>query len=132
MSSTDVTVYPWPANKASAASTIRRRRRSTLASRRSWAEGTAIDLPGCQRPRDDQALDLAGAFEEGVDLGGAMPLLDREVADVAVAAADLDRLIGDLDRDLARLELRHRAFGLGELSTVAAFPESPPDQSPCG
>src|SRR2546425_466814 len=115
MSSTDVTVYPWPANKASAASTIRRRRRSTLASRRSWAEGTAIDLPGRQRPRDDQALDLAGAFEKGVDLGVAVPFLDREVADVAVAAADLDRLLGDFDRHLAGLQLGHRALRLGEL-----------------
>src|SRR5438445_10922909 len=100
MSSTDVTVYPWPANKASAASTIRRRRRSTLASRRSWAEGTAIDLPGCQRPRDDQALDLAGAFEEGVDLGGGRIIKDREVADVGVAAADLDRLRGHIHEHL--------------------------------
>src|SRR5438552_11776549 len=131
MSSTDVTVYPWPANKASAASTIRRRRRSTLASRRSWAEGTAIDLPGCERPRDDQALDLAGAFEKGVDLGVAVPFLDGEVADVAVAAADLDRLLGDLDRHLAGLELRHRALGLVELAIVPVFPQGPSAQRPC-
>src|SRR5438552_6115136 len=132
MSSTDVTVYPWPANKARAASTIRRRRRSTLASRRSWAEGTAIDLPGCERPRDDQALDLAGAFEKGVDLGVAVPFLDREVADVAVAPADLDRLLGDLDRHLAGLQLGHRALRLGELAAIAALPQRPPDQGPRG
>src|SRR5439155_25026067 len=128
-SSTEVTVEPRLANRGSAASTIRLRRLSTLASRRSWVDGTAIDLAGRECPRDDQALDLAGAFEEGVDLGVAMPLLEKEVADVAVAAADVDRLIGDLDRDLARLELRHRAFGLGELATIPGFLESPPEQS---
>src|SRR3989442_4091524 len=132
MSSTDVTVYPWPANKASAASTIRRRRRSTRASRRSWAEGTAIDLAGCERPRDDQALDLAGAFEEGVDLGVAVPFPAREVAAVAVAAADLDRLLGDLDRHLAGLQLGHGAVRLGELAAIAALPQRPPDQGARG
>src|SRR5207247_2610221 len=99
---------------------------------RSWAAGTAMALAGRQRPRDDQALDLARAFEQGVDLGVAVPLLDREVADVAIAAADLDRLLGHLDRHLARLELGHRALGMLELAAVAAFPQRPPDQRPRG
>src|SRR5207253_10473714 len=85
-----------------------------------------------ERPRDDQALDLARAFEEGVDLGVAVPLLDREVPDVAVAPADLYRLLGHLDRHLAGLQLRHRPFGLGELAAVAAFPPCAPDQGPGG
>src|SRR3981081_2220592 len=81
-----------------------------------------------QGPGDDQPLDLARAFKQRVDLGVAVPLLDREVADVSIAAADLDRLLGHLDRDLAGLQLGHRALGLLELSTVAAFPQRAPDQ----
>src|SRR6266581_9124521 len=38
---------------------------------------------------DHQALNLTGALKEAVDLGVAVPLLDGEVADVAVAAEDL-------------------------------------------
>src|SRR5213593_2132865 len=131
MSSTEVTVKPPLANSASAASAIRRRRFSIRATRRSCADGSAtaaLPLAGRQRPRDDQALDLAGAFEERVDLGVAVPLLDREVADVAVAAADLDRLLGDLDRHLAGLQLRHRALRLLELAAVTALPQRPPYQ----
>src|SRR5438309_6396170 len=100
MASTEGTVEPRSANRARVASTIRRRRRSILASRRSWAAGTA-NLARCQRAGDDQALDLARAFEQRVDVGVAMPLPYREVADVAVAAADLARFLGHLHRDLA-------------------------------
>src|SRR6202162_4215634 len=85
-----------------------------------------------KRPRDDDPLNLARAFEQGVDLGVAVPLLDREVADVAVAPADLDRLLGDLDGDLAGLELRHRTLGLLELAAVATFPQRAPDERASG
>src|SRR2546430_11629701 len=51
---------------------------------------------------------------------------------MAVAAADLDRLLGDLDRDLAGLQLGHRALSLGELASVPPFPQRPPDQGPSG
>src|SRR5437667_9830823 len=131
MSSTEVPVKPPRANSASAASAIRRRRFSIRASRRSCADGsatTALPLAGRQRPRDDQALDLAGAFEERVDLGVAVPLLDREVADVAVAAADLDRLLGHLHGDLAGLQLGHRSFRLLELASAASLPQGAPDE----
>src|SRR6185437_17181514 len=115
---------------------MRCRRFSIRASRRSRraavvAATLALRVPG-QRPRDDQALDLARALEQGVDLGVAVPLLDREVADVAVAAADLDRLLGDLDRDLAGLQLGHRALGLLELAAIAALPQRPPDEGARG
>src|SRR4026207_1328284 len=60
--------------------------------------------------RDDQALDLTGALEDGVDLGVAVPALDWMIADVARAAEDLDRLLGDRDGDLTGLELRRRAL----------------------
>src|SRR5712691_8438095 len=120
----------------SAAWVSRARRCSRRASRGSTAPdsatGAACDLVVGERSRDDEPLDLARTFEQRVDLGVAMPLLDREVPDVAVPAADLDRLLGDLDRDLAGLQLRHRALGLLELAAVPTFPERPPDERPRG
>ena len=61
-----------------------------------------------------------------------MPLLDREVADVAVATEDLDGLLGDPDRDLARLELAHRALAVLELLLRRAHPRRPPHEQPGG
>src|SRR5215472_3704823 len=61
-----------------------------------------------------------------------MPLLDGEVTDVAVATADLNGFLRDLDRDLAGLKLRHRTLGLFEFATVAAFPQRAPDQAASG
>src|SRR5918996_4034904 len=70
-----------------------------------------------ERARDDQSLDLARSLEQRVDLRVPVPLLDREVLDVAVTAEDLDRLLGHADRDLAGLELRHRTLGVLERLT---------------
>src|SRR5438093_1016694 len=70
-------------------------------------------------PRDHDALDLGGPLEDRVDLGVPVPLLHREVLDVAVAAEDLDGLLGHRHRGLARLQLRHRAFGVIEGDVVA-------------
>src|SRR5258706_1891136 len=120
----------------SAACIKRARRSCRRASRGSTAtdsaRSTACDLVVGDRSRDDEPLDLARTFEERVDLRVAVPLLDREVPDVAVAAADLDSLLRDLDRDLAGLQLRHLALGLLELATVATFPQRPPDEHPRG
>src|SRR5207237_6066114 len=77
---------------------------------------------------DDKPLDLRGPLEDGVDLRVPVPLLDRELTDVAVAAADLDRLVRHLDGDLPRLELGHRTLRHRKAAGVAALPESPPDQ----
>src|SRR4051812_43875381 len=48
---------------------------------------------GAQGPADDEALDLARAFEDRVELGVAVPLLDGEVLDVPPAAQRLDGLL---------------------------------------
>src|SRR2546426_12149396 len=133
MSSPEVSWWPRGANIASAACVRRARRCRRRASRGSAGPGAAIaTLIAGERSRDDEPLDLARALEQGVDLGVAGPLLDRGGADVAVPSADLDRLLGDLGRDSPRLQLRHRAFGLLELTAAAAFPQRPPDEGAGG
>src|SRR5260370_3918039 len=111
---------------------VRRARRCRRRASRGSRTSVAVALVVGDRSRDDEPLDLAGTFEERVDLGVAVPFLDREVPDVAVPATDLDRLLRDLDRDLAGLQLRHRALSLLELATIATFPQRPPDERPRG
>src|SRR5579871_1525316 len=91
--------------------------------------GSSDRLAG-DRARDDQPLDLAGAFEDGVDLAVPVPALDRMLPAVSGAAEDLHRLLGHRDRDLSGLQLRHRALPRGEGALVAAHPRGPPDQHP--
>jgi NAD(P)-dependent dehydrogenase (short-subunit alcohol dehydrogenase family) len=55
---------------------------------------------GAQRAADHEPLDLAGAFEDRVELRVAVPLLDREVLDVAPSPERLDRLLACADGDL--------------------------------
>src|ERR1700732_1680984 len=63
-------------------------------------------------PSDDQPLDLRGPLEDGVDLRVPVPALDRVVADVAVAAEDLNGLLGDPHGVLAGVELGHGALAV--------------------
>src|SRR6266849_2374600 len=114
---------------------MRARRCRRRASRGSTAPAEApraaallLTLVARERLRDHEPLDLARALEQRVDLGVPVPLLDREVPDVSVAATDLDRLLGDFDCHLARLQLRHRALGPLELTAVAALPQRSPDE----
>src|SRR5262249_61373296 len=81
---------------------------------------------------DDEALDLGGALEERVDLRVAVPLLHREVPDVAVATEDLDRLLGDPDGDLTRLQLAHRALAVLKRLLGRTHPRRPPDEQAGG
>src|SRR5215218_10871682 len=69
------------------------------------------DLHARDRARDHEPLDLRGALEDRVDLRVAVHPLHRELPRVAVAAQDLYGPLGHQDRDLARLELRHRDLG---------------------
>ena len=96
------------------------------------SRSASADLHPRDRPGDDQPLDLRGALEDRVDLGVAVPALDRELARVAVAAEDLDRALGRPHRDLAGLELAHRALGVVEAVVVAAHPGRAPDEQPRG
>src|SRR6185436_44387 len=58
--------------------------------------------------REDQSLDLARSLTDLQDLRVAVEAAHRRFVDVAVAAVDLHRFAGGGDRDLARVELRHR------------------------
>src|SRR4051794_28065169 len=94
--------------------------------------GGSDDLVAGDRAADDQPLNLRGALEDRVDLGVAVHALDRELARVAVAPEDLDRPLSRPDRDLAGLELAHRALGGLELAAGAAHPRRAPDQQTGG
>ena len=60
------------------------------------AEGA--DARGAERPRDHEALDLVGALADREDLRVAVEAADGVLLDVAVAAVDLDGLVGGLER----------------------------------
>src|SRR3954451_23163028 len=94
--------------------------------------GGSDDLVAGDRAADDQSLDLRGALEDRVDLGVAVPALDWVLARVAVAAEDVHRSLGRPERDLARLELGHRALGVVERLAGAAHPGGAPDEQAGG
>src|SRR4051812_5531666 len=71
--------------------------------RRRWVRSSRQELP-----RDDQPLNLARAFADCGELDVAEEFLGRVVLDEAVAAVNLHAVVGDLDGDLARVELGHR------------------------
>src|SRR5262249_41360661 len=80
----------------------------------------------------DEPLDLARPLEDRVDLRVAVHALDGVLARVAVAAEDLDRALGAPDRDLAGLELAHRALGVRERAAGAAHPRGAVDEQARG
>src|SRR5690349_10555022 len=79
---------------------------------------------------DDHPLDLARALEDRVELRVAVPLLDRQVAHVSPAAADLDRLLGRAHGDLRGHELRHRALAELVVHAGGRHPGRAPHEQP--
>src|SRR6187399_731937 len=69
-----------------------------------WWSGSS----GQELARDDQPLNLARPLADRGQLHVAEVFLGRVVLDEAVAAVNLDAVVGDLDRDLAGIQLRHR------------------------
>src|ERR1700722_5745758 len=92
----------------------------------------SVDMDAADRPADHQALDLARAFKNGVDLRIAVPLLDRVLPDVAVTAEDLNGLLGHPHGVLAGVQLGHGALAVLELLAGAGHVGGPVDQQPCG
>src|SRR5207249_6471545 len=81
-----------------------------IASGRSTGSLIATSNPAQDLARDHEALDLAGPLADPHELGGALHALHRQVAHVADPAVDLDRLVGDPVRGLAREQLGHRGL----------------------
>src|ERR1700683_1320194 len=96
-----------------------------------WGASLADGQAG-QRPRNHQALDLAGSLEDREDLCVAVHPLHGVVAGIPVAAQDLDGFISDVDRGLACHQLGHRSLRRVEAMVVARHPASPPDQQTSG
>src|SRR5664280_591236 len=86
------------------------------------------DVDARDGARNDQALNFRSPFEDRVDLRVTVPALDGIFAHVAVTAQDLDRLFGDLDRRLARVELGHRALTVKERLAGRGHPRRTPHQ----
>src|ERR1700722_6523543 len=59
---------------------------------------------------DDDAHDLVGAFEDLVDAQITQIALDREIPEIAVAAVQLQRLVGDVEPGIGGDALGHRAM----------------------
>src|SRR5690348_17076498 len=59
---------------------------------------------------DDDAHDLVGAFEDLMHPQIAQIALDREILEIAVAAMQLQRLVGDMKPGVGREALCHRAL----------------------
>ena len=65
--------------------------------------------PPSQRAGDDHPHDLVGAFQDLVDAQVADDLLDAVLGEVAVAAVELQRLVGDLEGGVGDVALGHGA-----------------------
>src|SRR5438270_13928259 len=67
------------------------------------------------RAADHLEHDLVGAGPDAVEAQVAPHALDAVLLHVAVAAMDLDALVGDLDGDARGVQLRHRDLAHGVL-----------------
>ena len=80
--------------------------RGFLGRRTALAAG-ALAQPAHQMRGDDHPLDLVGALVDGGDLGVAVGPLHLHALEEAAAAVDLQGVIGDLQRDVRGVHLRH-------------------------
>src|SRR5688572_29681835 len=88
--------------------------RASPASTPSWSGA----LGGKQLSRDDEPLNLARPLANGRQLHVAEVLFRRVVLDEAVAAMNLDAVLGGTHRDFARVQLRHRCLERGALPGI--------------
>ena len=80
--------------------------RGFLGRRTALAAG-ALAQPAHQMRGDDHPLDLVGALVDGGDLGVAVGPFHLHALEEAAAAVDLQGIVGDLQRDVRGVHLRH-------------------------
>ena len=78
---------------------------------------------GQQLPRDQQPLDLIGAFEDLGHLGVAIEPFDLEAADIAAAPEDLDGIRRADDGRIASDAFGDRAFQSGAAVAIENSPQ---------
>src|SRR6185437_8961905 len=69
-------------------------------------------------PRDDHALDFAGALADGAELDVAVELLRWVILDEPIPTVELHGLVADADGDFAGVELGHAGFAGDALACV--------------
>ena len=79
----------------------------------------------------DDPHDLVGAFEDLVHAQVADQLLDAEVGEVAVAAEELQRAVGDLEGGVGDEALGHRAGHRGVGGTGVELPGGLVEEDAC-
>src|SRR3954447_14327157 len=72
--------------------------------------------PSEQAARDDQSLDLVGAFTDDHEWSVSVIALDRKLGRVADATVNPHRIACDLERGLTREQLRHPGLDVGALA----------------
>src|SRR5215468_2844245 len=73
------------------------------------------------RPGDDQSIDLVGALEDAVDARVTKQALRLELLDEAVAAVDLNRLVGAVVHRLGAKYLDDRGLDAELLDDIDAL-----------
>ena len=86
--------------------------------------------PSISLARHDQPHDFVGPFQDLVHAQIAHDLLDAVFAEVAVAAMQLQRLVGDLEADVGAKTLGHRAQHGGVRILAVERCGGTPDKSP--
>src|SRR5436189_6464236 len=86
------------------------------------ALGEALAVLGRLHPRDDEALNLGRSLEQLVDLRVPEPLLERRIGRLGDGPDEVHAGPRGPHRDVAALELRHRALTAGHRDPVAAHP----------
>src|SRR6266545_6799623 len=79
---------------------------------------SSLDSSGQELSRDDHTLDLARALADGHQLDVAEILLGGIVLHESVAAMNLDAVLGNPHRHLARIQLRHRRLERRPMAAV--------------
>ena len=75
--------------------------------RRTTLAAGALAQPAHQMRGDDHPLDLVSALVDGGDLGVAVGPFHLHALEEAAAAVDLQGIVGDLQRDVRGVHLRH-------------------------